>query len=80
MPDKIMQDKNFQEKYSNGKIPSMFGSDLRNENNSLKMHTSDETEVSANEELDKEIEGINHDMETVLQRMVSTCWSEGTKI
>ena len=79
-PDCFSPSKNFQEKYSNGKIPSMFGSDLRNENNSLKMHTSDETEVSANEELDKEIEGINHDMETVLQRMVSTCWSEGTKI
>jgi len=79
-PDCFSPSKNFQEKYSNGKIPTMFESDLRNENNSLKMHTSDETEVSVNEELDKEIEGINHDMETVLQRMVNTCWSEGTKI
>ena len=58
----------------------MSESDFRNEKLSLKLQV-DKSEVSTNEEkCDEEIAGINQDMETVLQRMVNTCWSEGTKI
>lgn len=79
-PDYISNNKESEEKYSNGKVLTLNESDFRNEKLSLKLQV-DKSEVSTNEEkCDEEIAGINQDMETVLQRMVNTCWSEGTKI
>ena len=79
-PNYIFNNKESEEKYSNGKVLPLSESDFRNEKLSLKLQV-DKSEVSTNEEkCDEEIAGINQDMETVLQRMVNTCWSEGTKI
>ena len=73
-PDYISTDKISDEKYLNGTLAAVNGSDYR----TAKADTSEP--VSSEQQLDREIEGINEDMEAVLRRMVSTCWSEGTNI
>ena len=73
-PDYISTDKISDEKYLNGTLAAVNGSDYR----TAKADTSEP--VSSEQQLDQEIEGINEDMEAVLRRMVSTCWSEGTNI
>ena len=73
-PDYISPDKISDEKYLNGTLAAVNGSDYR----TAKADTSEP--VSSEQQLDREIEGINEDMEAVLRRMVSTCWSEGTNI
>ena len=73
-PDYISTDKISDEKYLNGTLAAVNGSDYRTAK-------ADKSEpVSSEQQLDREIAGINEDMEAVLRRMVSTCWSEGTNI